>query len=142
MIKSVSEADPEALRAFFQEELAKEPPAPAAHSGYEIVKMLAPEIEALLKRRRSRQEICDMLATKGVKIGLGTFNTYYAKAQRELKVERGDTPSKPDRKSKPEKAIAINETPKPRISELAGATKTTSPEGKKSFAHKLTDDDV
>lgn len=142
MVKSASDTDPDALKAFFQEELAKEPTAPPVQSGYEIVKMLAPEIEALLKRRRSRQEICDMLAIKGVKIGLGTFNTYYARAQRELKSERGETSSKPDRKSQTERAVKVSETTKAKPSELAGATASTPSEARKGLGHKLNDDDV
>lgn len=84
----------EDLRSFLREEAERGPTGKA--STYEQVVALLPEIDALFARRRTRAEVRDLLASKGLEMSLGTFTQYYAKAKRAANDDGGNEP-KPDR---------------------------------------------
>ncbi|MBB3938114.1 hypothetical protein [Aureimonas phyllosphaerae] len=92
------------LRSFLREEAERGPTGKA--STFDQVVALLPEIDALIARRRTRAEVRDLLASKGLEMSLGTFTQYYAKAKRQAEgtdtLERKPTARKPEPAAKNE----------------------------------------
>lgn len=126
-----AEPDLEGIRSFLREEAEQGPTGKL--STYEQVAALLPEIEALLNRRRTKVEVRDLLATKGLEMSLGTFDQYLRRARKEAGGEAENKPKAEPNRPPQEKTQPVS-NPNPNTSGTTGLGP------KNTTAHRLVND--
>ena len=97
--------------------------APRGDTAFDLVCTLLPEIIALKKRRYTDEEVCGLLAEKGIVMTLGTFRQYFRKA-RAAQPEAGVTPKMSIQRSTPSKISALNKKSNSTFTDAERRTRT------------------